>query len=79
MSTTFHGSGPAHPLLGDVYMDGSTYYSYVWMGNSWAPFSADSDMAQSNFTEPSKDQLEKHPALKASWEEFLVIKKLLGV
>jgi hypothetical protein len=27
---------------------------------------------------PSKEELDNHPSLKAAWEEYLVIKRLIG-
>lgn len=28
---------------------------------------------------PSEEQLEKHPTLKQAWDEYIVIRKLLGL
>lgn len=74
---TFHGSKLANPQFGDVYIDANTYESYAWTGNAWAPFST--GQPNSSFTPPTKEQLEKHPALKATWDEFMVLKKLIGI
>jgi hypothetical protein len=42
-------------------------------------FSSKDEDEGDEFTPPTDEQLEKHPALKEAWEEFLVIKRLLGV
>jgi hypothetical protein len=74
---TFHSSKPPSPQFGDVYIDTNTYESYAWTGNDWAPFSTSEQ--NHSFTPPTEEQLEKHPALKAVWDEFMVLKRLLGV
>ena len=73
----FLGTKPTNPQHGDIYVDQNTYHSYVWVGTGWVPFG--SNEKTPSFTAPTKEQLEKHPALKQAWEEFLVIKKLVGV
>ena len=72
-------SGPSqNPIAGDCYFDQTLNKAYIWQGSAWIGFSA-SGGELASFTVPTAEQLEKHPALKAAWEEFLVIKKLLGV
>lgn len=78
MTITWNSSKPANPVYGDVYTDSSTFYSYVWLGQNWTIFSAN-EKPEEVFTVPTEEQLNKHPALKNAWEEFLVIKRLLGV
>lgn len=75
---TWHSHRPTVPTLGDCYYDTAYATSYIWQGTSWVIFSND-PIPRPPFTIPTKEQLEKHPSLKAAWEDFLVIKRLLGV
>ncbi len=76
--TTWHGAKPVNPNIGDVYIDPHTFYANMWTGVHWASFSGE-QAQQPTFIPPTDEQLDKFPALKAAWEEFLVIKKVLGV
>lgn len=69
---------PAQPAMGDVYVDRPTYTPYIWEGSKWIEFSAESQPTDA-FTIPTEEQLSKHPSLKYAWEEFLIIKRLLGI
>jgi len=75
MGVNFLGSKPLHPQLGDVYVDQNTYRSYIWEGNQWVAFST-AEPAQALI--PTEEELNKHPALKQAWEEYMVIKRLIG-
>ena len=70
---------PTNPCVGDVYIDPTTYMGFIWTGHSWAQFSGDALSSTEKPLVPSYDDLEKHPSLKQAWEEYLVVKKLLGV
>lgn len=78
MTVTRNSSKPANPVYGDVYIDPCTFYNYVWLGQHWVIFSTN-EKSEKVFTVPTEEQLNKHPTLKNAWEEFLVIKRLLGV
>lgn len=81
-SVTFVSQKPANPCVGDVYMDPNTFYGYIWDGYKWQTFSSNSsvDYYQKNIVPPpTEEQLEKYPALKQAWEEYVVIIKLLGL
>lgn len=67
---------PANPLNGDTYFDNVTGHGYIWTGAQWAIFSSNEKPPT---LIPSKDELEKHPSLKQAWEEYIVIRKLLGL
>jgi hypothetical protein len=69
----------ANPSLGAVFID-QNGHTRIWMGSSWVVYNSkkDTDIIE-EFSPPTKEHLEKHPALKEAWEEFLVIKKLVGV
>ena len=70
---------PTNPCVGDVYMDPATYISFMWTGLKWVQFSGVSVQSIEKSFIPSIEDLEKHPSLKQAWEEYLVVKKLLGV
>lgn len=78
MSLTWAFSKPSNPNVGDCYVDRNDNQTFIWQGTAWATFSAKA-VGGIPFIAPSEEQLEKHPALKQAWEEFLVVKKLLGV
>lgn len=78
MAITILASKPTRPVLGDAFIDPNTFMGYMWDGNTWIRFSGENRNPPS-FEPPTFEQLEKYPALKQAWEEFLVVKKLLGV
>ena len=72
-------SKPANPVVGECYIDLSTGVSYTWTGFDWAKI-IDSKLIPLEATlSPTDEQLEKHPSLKQAWDEYLVIRKLLGI
>jgi hypothetical protein len=73
----WHGDKPSSPVEGSCYFDTSSDMGYVYISGKWVIFSSDNAPPKSLI--PTDAQLEKHPALKESWEEYLVIKKLLGL
>jgi len=77
-SMYWHALPPTQPMPGDCYIDQNTNSGMIWTGTSWTQFSGFA-VPEHPFTPPTAEQLEKYPSLKKSWEEFLVIKKLLGV
>lgn len=78
LSTYWHGSQPANPIPGDCYIEQASNRGYIYDGTAWQIFSSESEPTPKAYA-PTEEQLEKHPALKEAWEEFLVIKRLLGV
>jgi hypothetical protein len=76
----WHSHKPVAPIVGDCFFCQTDNRSYIWQGLAWIPFSGeDNEEGEEEFTPPTEEQLEKHPALKQAWEEFIVIKRLLGV
>ena len=76
----WYSSKPVSPIAGDCYVDPSTGNGYIHDGAKWTIFSSSSSASPPPpFVPPTKEQLDKHPSLKEAWEDFLVIKKLLGV
>lgn len=74
----WHATRPTNPQMGDCYFDSTSGHGYIWQGMAWIQFSGE-PLPPPPFMPPTEEQLEKHPALRKAWEEFLVIKKLLGV
>ncbi len=79
--TSWHSSAPATPIVGDCYHDSRTGCGYMYDGAAWVVFSANSSHPSGvpSMVAPTPEQLEKHPALKQAWEEYIIIKKLLGI
>lgn len=70
-------NGPSScPAIGDCYLDPKSRESYLWIGNKWAIYSDHSPHTQ---VIPTDEQLEKYPVLQQAWEEYTVIRKLLGL
>ena len=70
----WHSTKPQNPAPGDAIMDSVTGNRYIWTGVMWADFS---DCIPESPV-PTQVELEKYPALKNAWEEFLIIKKTIG-
>jgi hypothetical protein len=64
---------PLHPLIGDMYYDTQNQGT----GTSWEQILISSEYEKSKC--PTPKQLIMYPALRAAWEEYLVIRKLLGL
>lgn len=89
MAVTFNGtiqngirwsiSQPSCPLIGDCYTDLMTGKSMVWTGTSWAEITDGRMIPSDALMTPTEEQLEKHPSLKEAWDEYIVIRKLLGI
>lgn len=75
---TFNRIKPITPIVGDMYVDTATYHTYIWDGINWLQYSADYASIPKDYT-PTSEQLDNHPSLKAAWEEYMVIRKLLGL
>jgi hypothetical protein len=76
-SLYWHSTPPANPTAGDCFV-GANSEGMIWDGKTWVPFSG-IPVPIPPFIPPTEEQLEKYPPLKEAWEEFLIIKKLLGV
>ena len=63
------------PTRGELYFDAVTSQTMVWDGYGWAElaFFSSSDIK----LEPTHDELEKYPALRQAWDEYLMVRKLL--
>lgn len=74
----WHLTPPALPQIGDFYADAKTMSAYVWTGSAWVMIGVNLHPSTNIDLVPTSEELEKHPALKAAWEEYLVIKGLIG-
>lgn len=74
---SWHTGKASAPVEGDAYYDEKMNAGYIYLSGKWEIFSQGPSTVE-NFV-PTKEQLEKHPALKQAWEEYLVIKRLIGV
>ena len=70
---------PVNPIVGNLYMDTNSMTTYIWDGNNWVQMNEPSIQEEPKPIVPTQEQLDKYPALKQSWEEYVVIKKLLGL
>lgn len=79
-TTMFRADKPKTPNYGELYMDTTTGIGHIWLGNNWVEISAYPDMTPTpRDLAPTMEQLDEHPALKNAWEEYLVVKRLLGL
>lgn len=72
----------ANPVIGECYFDVNNAAQYMWNGHQWmmvsqAPFLS-ADIEPPVNVIPTEAELEKYPALKESWEAYLIVKKLIG-
>lgn len=70
-------SYPANPLYGDRYIDTRSGDAYIWTGSMWAMVGRLEGVKKS--LEPTKEQLDTYPSLKHAWDEYLLVRKLLGL
>ena len=68
---------PLHPLIGGMYYDTQNQEQHIWTGTSWEQILTSSEYEKNKC--PTPKQLIMYPALRAAWEEYLVIRKLSGL
>lgn len=73
-----HSSIPVSPMDGDIVYDHNTMEQKVYYGGQWILISASRGPEPPRVV-PSDEELEKHPGLKEAWEEYMIIRKLLGI
>jgi len=78
MGLNWNSTKPSAPVTGDCYFDQNTQEGFIWQGIAWVKISGEPSPTPP-FLPPTAEQLDKHPALKEAWEEFLVLKRLIGV
>lgn len=74
---SYYSQKPANPMSGDVYADPTTGIAHIFDGFQWIPFSTSGPGPKSFI--PTEAELKAHPSLKAAWEEYIVIRRLLGL
>ena len=78
MGVSWHSSKTLNPSIGDSYFDTTDNVAYIWEGSAWCVMSGMGEPEPKIYA-PTNEQLEKHPALKQAWDEYMVIRKLLGI
>ena len=73
---TVRATMPVNPVTGDYYIDTYSGIGYIFNGSAWSILSQPNTAYQ--LPGPTIADLEKYPALKAAWEEYVVIRKLVG-
>jgi hypothetical protein len=66
---------PNQPCVGQYYADVRTGRMYAWSGLKWEEIGTGQDK---NLV-PSQEQLDMYPTLDHAWNEYLVIRRLLGI
>ena len=77
-SIVWHTTKPTNPMVGDCVMDSITGKDWIWTGLSWIEFTGSSLANPIDLLVPTPEQLEKYPALKEAWEEYVIVRKLIG-
>lgn len=67
---------PIKPIAGDISVDAQTFMTTIFDGQAWHQYTSP---PKASSVTPTSVDLEKYPSLKVAWEEYLSIKKLLGV
>lgn len=67
---------PLNPIEGDAYFDVNNMQTLIYTSKRWIPIAGS---ARNVKLEPTHAELEKHPSLKSAWEEYIVVRKLLGL
>jgi hypothetical protein len=75
-----HTNGPsAGHAVGELYIDKSSGKVWSWTGTSWSTMqNHNGSMPVKNYS-PTEPELNKHATLKSAWEDYLIIRKLLGL
>ncbi len=79
VGTIWHASRPANPAAGDAYFDHSIRCCYIYDGYQWATIGGIDSKESAPIKLPTEDELSKHPTLKSAWEDYVIIRKLLGI
>lgn len=66
---------PTNPMWGEHYTDPRTGVVYVWDKIRWIQAAV---LERKNLM-PTKEQLDMHDSLNHAWQEYLVVRKLLGL
>ena len=69
-------SWPAIYSVGEIHVNPVSGEMSTWDGSKWLLIRGRQDPVR---LIPSPDELNENPSLKQAWEEYLVIRKLLGL
>jgi hypothetical protein len=73
-------SVPLNPCIGDTCLDMTSGILYIWLGDKWSQIGhSESSITPKDLAPPTREQLKDHESLRIAWEQYLIIKKLLGV
>lgn len=64
---------PGNPAIGQQFTDTRTGEIYTYSGINWHRTAFLPSVI------PRDDELKKYPSLKNAWEEYLMVRKLLGL
>lgn len=67
----------SNPQIGECTMDTDTGRTYIWDGFKWAEI-VDPRLVPPDPLVPTEEQLKKYPALKNAWEEYLIVRRVIG-
>ena len=68
---------PTYPSAGDIVFVDDIRCTYVWTGHSWTLIHG--SVPPPVHRAPTQEELDEYPSLAHAWEEYLVVKKLLGL
>lgn len=80
--TIFNMSRPQFPVNGDAYIDPVTGQHFEFDGSNWCVLSVKGvcfDELLDPDNTPTEEELSTFPTLKTAWEEYMIIRKLLGL
>ena len=70
---------PGTRAVGELYIDKSSGKVWSWTGTSWSTMHEhNGSMPIKNYS-PSEQELAEHATLRSAWEDYLIIRKLLGL
>lgn len=68
---------PPNPKIGEMYYNTSMCCPMVYNGTSW--HTVENLYDEKKTYGPTKGELDSHPSLKSAWDDYLTIRKLLGL
>jgi len=73
-------TNPTSPKIGDCRYDTINGCMRIYNGRTWITDATTfAPIIEEHTLIPTTAELEKHPTLEAAWNEYLVIRKLLGI
>ena len=75
---TWYSTIPLNPTIGDCVMDSLSGKDYTWSGIHWMEIPDLISTSPLEMMVPTQEQLDTYPALKEAWEQYVIVKKLIG-